>query len=127
MTLARKRAYRFGLHSETLAAWFLRLKGYRILAERYRNTYGEIDILAAKGHTLIAVEVKARKRLSQCEDTITSWKQHKIERALQGVLAGHGRIIAGLAIPAHPDIRFDVIWIAPWCWPRHIVNAWSVM
>jgi putative endonuclease len=107
----------------------LRCKGYRILAERYRNAYGEIDIVAAKGRTLMAIEVKARKSLEQCEDTITPWKRQKIERALQGMLAGHGSTggkFAGLAPSAHHNIRFDVVWIAPWQWPRHIKDAWRM-
>jgi putative endonuclease len=125
----RKKAYRFGIASEKIAALFLRCKGYRIVAERYRNAYGEIDIVAARGKTLIAVEVKARKSLVQCEETITSWKKQKIERAMQGLLAGlgsQGGKITGLVVSAHPNIRFDVVWIAPWQWPRHIQNAWSL-
>ena len=125
----RKSAYDFGLIAEKLAAFFLRIKGYRIVAERYRNHYGEIDIVATHGDTLVAVEVKARKSLKECEDTITPWKQQKIERALQGLLAGHnnfGGKITGLEAAAHPNIRFDVVWIAPWQWPRHIKDAWRI-
>jgi len=126
MTDKRKRAYRFGLTSEKLARIFLSCKGYRIIAERYRNTYGEIDIVATKGDTLIAIEVKARKTFAECEVSITPHKQRKIERALQGLLAGQGKF-AGLVTGSHPNIRFDVIWVVPWKWPRHIPNAWSVM
>ena len=125
----RKRAYHYGLNAEKLATLYLRLNGYSILAERYRNHFGEIDIVAAKGNTLIAVEVKARRTLDECKDTITTWKQQKIERALQGLLAGHsssGGKIAGLAAFAHHNIRLDVVWIAPWSWPRHIQDAWRI-
>ena len=41
----RQRAERAGLRAEMLASWFLRLKGYRILATRYRTPVGEIDDL----------------------------------------------------------------------------------
>ncbi len=92
-----KSAYRYGLHAEKIAALYLRCKGYRILAERYRNALGEIDIVARAGNTLVAVEVKARKTLEQCEESVPPWKQQKIARAMEGLLAGQGKI-AGLAI-----------------------------
>jgi len=125
----RTRAYRYGLSAERMAALLLRCKGYRIVAERYRNSYGEIDIVAVRGNTLVAVEVKARKSIAQCEDTITPWKKQKIERAMQGLLAGHagqGGKIAGLGKYRHHNIRFDVVWIAPKQWPRHIQDAWRM-
>lgn len=122
---ARRQAHRYGLNAEKLAALYLRCKGYRILAERYRNPLGEIDLIALKGRTLAAVEVKARRTLEQCNDSVPPWKQQKVSRALEGLLAGHGRI-AGLAQAAEHDIRFDVVWIAPWRWPRHIKDAWRL-
>jgi putative endonuclease len=121
----RKAAYRYGLSAEKYAGAYLRCKGYRILAERYRNTQGEIDIIALKGKLLVAVEVKARKTLAGCEETITPWKQQKILRAVEGLLSGQGKI-AGLAATHERSIRFDVIWIAPWHWPRHIKDAWRM-
>jgi putative endonuclease len=121
----RRRAYRYGHYAEQLAALFLRAKGYRIAAKRYRNAQGEIDLVAVKGDLLIAVEVKARQTLSECHDTVTPAKQQKIARAMQGLLAGHSKI-AGLADAASRNIRFDVIWIVPWHWPRHIRDAWRM-
>ena len=129
MSEQRQRAYRYGLTAEKIASWFLRCKGYRILAERYRNVHGEIDIVAVRGKTLVAVEVKARKSLQQCEETITQLKQQKIIHSLQGLLAGHGSSggkITGLTAYANHNIRFDVVWIAPWQWPRHIRDAWRM-
>lgn len=120
---SRKRAYRYGLTAEKLAVWYLMGKGYRILAERYRNPFGEIDIVVVRGKWLVAVEVKARKTLHECQETITPWKQEKIERAMQGLLMGD-RKFAGLAGLDTHNIRFDVIWIAPWRWPVHIKDAW---
>ena len=125
----RKRAYRYGHFAEAIAAWYLRAKGYRIIAMRYRNHYGEIDLLAHKKNTLIAVEVKARQSLKACEESVPPWKQQKIARAMEGVLSGQsgGRgKIAGLVAAKSLNIRFDVIWIAPWQWPRHITDAWRM-
>ena len=43
-----------------LAAWWLRLQGWRILAQRARVPGGEVDLVARRGRTLAFVEVKAR-------------------------------------------------------------------
>ncbi len=121
----KQKAHRFGLTAEKFAAFYLRGKGYRVLAERYRNPQGEIDIVALKQGTLVAVEVKARKSWAECEISITPMKQQKIQRAMQGLLAGHGKI-AGLGNASDRNIRFDVIWITPRRWPRHIKDAWRI-
>lgn len=121
----RYKAHRFGLNAEKLAAWYLRAKGYRILAERLRNAQGEIDLLALRGNVLVAVEVKARRSLATCHEAVPPAKQEKIARAMQGVLAG-GSKITGLAAGAERNIRFDVIWIVPWHWPVHMADAWRV-
>ena len=119
------KAYRFGVLAEYIAAAYLFCKGYRILALRYRNGGGEIDIIALQGHTLVAVEVKARKSFAACTDTIMPWKQQKIARAVEGLLAGRGKI-AGLAQAQTHNIRFDVIWVAPMRLPRHVKDAWRM-
>jgi len=132
MRKARTQAYRYGLAAEKIAKLYLMCKGYRVLADRYRNHLGEIDLVAKKGNTLIAIEVKARQTLAQCEETVPPWKQQKIARAMEGLLAGHASdkinsgAIAGLALHGQHDIRFDVIWIAPWQWPQHIKDAWRI-
>ncbi len=118
----RRDSYRFGMHAEKMAAWYLRAKGYTILAERYRNVMGEIDVLARKGNALVAVEVKARKTMQACEESITPMKQQRVTRAMQGALAD--KKITGLARGKGPNIRFDVIWITPWRMPKHIKDAW---
>ncbi len=125
MTNKRQRAYRYGISAEKIAGLYLRCKGYRILAERYRNTQGEIDIVALRGNTLVAVEVKARRTLAECEESVAPWKQQKIARAVEGLLAGQGAKL-GLAKYSQHDIRFDVVWIAPKRWPIHVKNAWRV-
>ena len=47
MTSGRQQAERRGHASESLAALWLRLKGYRILARRLKTHAGEIDLVAA--------------------------------------------------------------------------------
>ena len=50
-----------GRRAENIAAMFLRLKGYTILDRRCRTPFGEIDIIARRGKTIVFVEVKARR------------------------------------------------------------------
>ena len=61
MRAARVSAYRHGVFAETLAALLLRLKGYAIVARRYKTPVGEIDLVALKGRRLAFIEVKRRK------------------------------------------------------------------
>jgi putative endonuclease len=56
---ARVAAFHTGLSAEARAAAYLMVKGYRILARRFRTPYGEIDIVARRRHLLAFVEVKA--------------------------------------------------------------------
>ena len=58
----RVRAYRRGVFAETAAALMLRLKGYAIVARRYKTPVGEIDLVALKGKRLAFLEVKRRPR-----------------------------------------------------------------
>lgn len=50
-----------GRWGETLAAEYLRDKGYRIVAANWRCRFGEIDLIAGDGTYLCFVEVKLRK------------------------------------------------------------------
>ena len=119
MREARVRAYRRGLFAETLAAFLLRLKGHRIVAQRYRTPVGEIDLVALKGRRLAFIEVKRRKTRDDAAWTIPTRQKRRIVRAAQYWLAGHP------AYAGH-DIAFDAVLAAPWTWPRYIENAFPV-
>jgi hypothetical protein len=60
MTDDRRRREGWGRKAESLAAFALRLKGYRVLAGRLRTPAGEIDLIVRRGATIAFVEVKAR-------------------------------------------------------------------
>jgi putative endonuclease len=118
MTDATRRASeRLGRRAETLAAWWLRLKGYRILANRYKGLGGEIDLIARRGGTIVFVEVKARSTLEEALNAVTPAQRERIAASAAGFLAAH---------PAHGncDARFDVIAIRPGKFPVHAVDAW---
>ncbi len=106
-----------GRRGETLAAWFLRLKGYRIIASRFKTPVGEIDLVARRFGVLVFVEVKARKAGS-VEDAWIAVNDRRIASAADYFLARHPRY-------ADTDMRYDVIFLAPFTWPRHVVNAFD--
>lgn len=119
MTRERRRAEHKGRRAETRAALMLRLKRYRILAHRYRSPVGEIDLVAKRGHTLLAVEVKSRKSAAEAAFAIDARQQKRIARAAEHFLATNPRY-------ADHKIRFDAILDVPKRLPRHIMDAWRI-
>jgi putative endonuclease len=116
--LAKRRAgFAKGHRGEWLAAWALRLKGYRILATRYRTKLGEIDLVARRGDTIAIVEVKARPTLEQAMEAVGPESQRRIANAADLWLARQ-RDAASLSI------RFDIVAVLPRRWPVHVKDAW---
>lgn len=112
-----KNTYKRGLLAEYGAAWLLRLKGYSILEQRFKTYGGEIDLIAKRGKTLIAVEVKYRDTLMLAAESITRNQRRRIVRALE--LYRHQTRCRV------ENIRFDAILFSPYKWPMHIQNAWQ--
>lgn len=100
-----------------LAAWWLRLTGYRILDRRARTRGGEIDLVARRGRVLAIVEVKVRPTRAEAAYAIGPQQRRRLLRAAEAYRQKH-RSVAGL------DLRFDAILIAPWRLPAHIKDAW---
>lgn len=113
----RRRAYWRGRWAELLCRLRLRAQGYRILARRYRTPMGEIDIVARRGNTLAIIEVKARGTLAGAVAAVTPRQRARIARAAAAFVARHPDL-------ATLDIRFDVMLVTPWGWPRHLSDAW---
>ncbi len=114
----RFRAYRKGHRGEWLAALALMLKGYRIVARRYRTKLGEIDLIARRGDLVLIVEVKARAKLTEAMEAVSGLSERRIEAA------------ADLWLARQPDygklsIRFDMVAVLPRRWPVHIENAFQ--
>jgi len=117
-TRRRRRAFRLGIRAESLAAFYLRVKGYRILDRRYRCRAGEIDIVARRGDDLCFVEVKARRTLTAAIEAVTPRAQRRIVTAARVWLSSH---------PGYERVswRFDIVAIVPRALPRHIVAAFE--
>ena len=113
----RQKAYRAGLRAETLCAWILRAKGYRILAQRFRSGTGEIDLIAKRGRVIAFVEVKQRSSLEAAKFAIDPRSQNRIRRTAESYLARAGA-------PSNLQGRFDAMLVLPGLRVKHIKNAW---
>jgi putative endonuclease len=112
----RRKAYRRGHTSEWLAAAALMLKGFRIVARRYRTKLGEIDLIARRGDLVLIVEVKARKTLIEAMDAIGRESTRRIEGAADLWLTRQCDY-------AKLSVRFDMVAVLPWRWPVHVENV----
>ena len=108
--------HRKGLNAETVAALYLRCKGYRILERRYRTPLGEIDIIAKRGGAVAFVEVKLRKTHDDGAEAIHAGNQQRVRQAAALYLAKHTEYTV-------LETRFDALVLAPGKLPRHIMNA----
>ncbi|MEH6402311.1 MAG: YraN family protein [Sneathiella sp.] len=114
----RKYAYFRGRFAETVATWFLRLKGYHIVARGFRRPVGEIDIIARRKGVLIAIEVKQRQSLEKALHAIHGKQRRRISRAMEAFIASRPEF-------SEMDIRFDILLITSFMSkPVHMENAW---
>ena len=112
----RKAAERRGRLGESLAALYLQLQGWRIVARRVRTHIGEVDLVARRGRTTLFVEVKTRATAAELDLAID---RHRLSR-----VASAATLLAPRFARSGDDLRIDVILLAPWTLPRHIRNAW---
>jgi putative endonuclease len=115
---ARLAAERYGRRGEFWAALYLRLKLYRIVASRAKTPVGEIDLIAERFGTTVFVEVKSRAFSGGEAEALAAVNRRRIVRAAGYYVAHHPRLAAR-------PLRFDVIFLAPFAPPRHLVNAFD--
>lgn len=105
---------------EDAAAEFLLDKGLRLIARNWRTRFGELDLVAMEGSTLVFVEVKARKVESFVEPALAV--DHRKQRRLRHL----AKAFLAFERPTHDSCRFDVISVLSGQTPiriRHIPNA----
>ena len=118
MAVDRQKAQRRGRKGERLAALWLRLKGYRILARRLKTHAGEIDLVAAAPFGPVCfIEVKARGRARAAAESVAPAQQARIARAACLYLAGRPRL-------ARRGARFDIVAIGTGILPVHHRDVW---
>lgn len=108
--------YLRGMVAEVYVMGVLMLKGYRILAWRYKTPVGEVDIVARRGRTLAFIEVKLRQSLDDGLYAVTPQMQSRITRAAEHFMVSQPRLNG--AFP-----RFDVVSVSGFRL-RHLDNAW---
>ena len=113
----RRRAYKRGHAAERRCSLLLRCTGWRILARRYRTPVGEIDLIAKRGNIVAAIEIKARRTLTDVLEAVTPRQQRRIERAAAAFLSHHPKW-------SNLGFRFDVMAVTPWRLPKHVTDAW---
>ncbi|WP_298671126.1 YraN family protein [uncultured Sphingomonas sp.] len=116
MSDTRAAAEAAGRRGERLAAWWLRLKGWKVVARRVRTPAGEVDLVAKRAGLVAFVEVKMRAHAADLDFAIDA-------RRLARVAAAAEYLMPAYATDGE-DIRVDVILLAPGQRPRHIENAW---
>jgi putative endonuclease len=112
----RQRAEKDGRRAETIAAWWLRLKGWRIVGRRVRVRGGEVDLVARRGRTIAFVEVKARATQVQADRSLDEHRLRRVAAAAEALAPRYAR--------SGEDMRIDAIFIVPGRLPRHMQNIW---
>ncbi len=98
-----------GTRGERYAGRWLRRQGYRVVAGGNRSRYGEVDLIAIDGQTIVFVEVKTRRsgNLGDAAQAVDPRKQERIIRTALAFLKEHHLL--------EYSVRFDVVAIV---WPE---------
>ncbi len=115
-----------GQRGETAAAHYLKRLGYTIVARSYRDSFGEIDLVAIDQQTVVFVEVKTRESTDKGHpaEAVDYDKQRRLTRLALAYLKRH-KLLEHRA-------RFDVVSIL---WPHsgtqptieHFKNAFEAV
>lgn len=95
-----------GLEGEDAAYFYLRRKGYTVVARRWTsgNLRGDVDLIAWQGPLLCIVEVKTRSAhdLAPAEAAVDSHKRHMLRRLAR-------QYVRQLPQETAPQVRFDLV------------------
>ena len=115
--MSRQLAEKRGRGAETIAAWWLRLTGWRILARRARVPGGEVDLIARRGRTLAFVEVKARASPEAAAYALDRYRLRRVAIAAER--------LAPRFMREGDEVRIDALFIVPRRLPRHLPDVWQ--
>jgi len=113
---------RLGKTGEDAATLYLRTKGYKIMSRNYRSRFGEIDIVAKTGETVVFVEVKTRGKnpVDTPGSAVDVYKRQKLIKTAKCYIISEQLF--------DTDLRFDVIEVELYglhCKIEHIENAFD--
>ena len=100
-TAKRKAHLKLGRRGEQLCAALLKHKGMVILARNFRTSYGELDIVARDGGTLVFVEVKTLRKICKYRPI----DNYKVRQMRRNIRAAHEYV--RLVEAMHMPLRFD--------------------
>lgn len=123
--MAQTRKQRIGKWGETVAAYYLEQRGYRVLARNVRTGRGEIDLIARqegappRGNVLVFVEVKTRTndQFGLPEEAVDERKLEHLFRAAEAYLEEHTEMtgqewrIDAIAIQGKPGEKAEDVHI----------------
>ncbi|MEJ7776169.1 MAG: YraN family protein [Sphingomicrobium sp.] len=115
--MKRQAAEKRGRGAETIAAMWLRLFGWRILARRARVHGGEVDIIARRGRILAFIEVKARGTDQAAAFALDRYRLRRVAVA--------AAVLAQRYMRSGDDLRIDAMFIVPGRLPRHLPDVWQ--
>ena len=115
--MKRQVAEQRGRRAETIAAWWLRLHGWSILARRARVAGGEVDLVVRRGHTLAFVEVKQRATAEAAAWSLDAYHLRRVAVAAEQIALRYAR--------PGDTIRIDAIYLVPGRLPHHLPNVWT--
>jgi putative endonuclease len=118
--------HRLGRSGERAAEALLEGAGLRVIARRFRQRFGEVDLVAERDDLTVFVEVKTRSgepgRWGRPAEAVTPAKERRIARAALAFLARTGRL--------ERRTRFDVVEVQVdadgTVRARHIVDAFRL-
>jgi putative endonuclease len=110
----RPAARELGQMGERRAAWFYRLRGYRLLERNARLPAGEIDLVVKRGATIVIAEVKTRQGGMEGHEAVDRRKRERLIRLGDQYAA------------RHPDaqLRYDILSLH-WNGRRFIVTHYA--
>jgi putative endonuclease len=101
--MSEDRRHRLGSLGEQLAAEHLIRRGFEIVERNYRTRWGELDIVAFDGTTLVFCEVKTRRRAGTAFEALHVHKRSQVRRIAARWLVERERR------PRADVLRFDAI------------------
>lgn len=102
-TRTRQQREAEGRKAEAHVARYLKLRGWKLLDQRFKTPEGEVDLIAQKGAILAFVEVKQREKLPTRDDLVTASNERRLMAAAEIWV---NRNFADL--PPDFEIRFDL-------------------
>jgi putative endonuclease len=96
--------HRLGRRGEQLAAEHLERLGFAIVARNHRTRFGEIDVIAHNGHTLVICEVKTRRA-----GPVSPWDALTVAKRRQVRAMAIAYLAETRDRPPAPQLRFDAI------------------